>query len=595
MSEPHPATPERDRVPWLQLAAYGSGGLVPIALFNIAGQLVGLLGNISLGLSAFWLGAIQMIPRLWDAISDPVMGYVSDHTRTKWGRRRPYLLAGGLLVAASFVAMWWIPGGEGIRSIFVTEQSYQWFQLVYILGGLLAFYTACAIFEIPHGALGMELSADYHERTRLFSAKSFLGNLFAMGTPWLITLAALPFFSGSNGSLADGMRYVSLLIAAVVVPLSFWWFFTLKEPRIEQWDGRPRTSFWTDMGRTLSNRTFLQLTLAIFALKMGFDFVANLGNYITIFYVFGADEKPATFLLGINGTIWAVVGLAAVFPLNWLSRRLGKNRTLIVAVLLMSAAQVSKLVCYDPSAPKLLFIPTALLSMGMLMFFTLASSMIADVVDLDELKTGLRADGTYYAVFWWILKMGGAVASLVGGMLLVYTQFDAEQNVEVGRLLGHVRSLQADAKVWETNAPPIDARLLRIDETVRAIEDRLNRVENHLSKRASETSNDHEHGRLLAQRASDVHDQAGNLARSGSRLAASPKELWKATDELAQTVVDLKAQSPRTLFRLRLVEIGLPILLSVVTVALLVGYPLTEERCYEIKAELDRRKQATNC
>jgi len=592
MSEPHPATPERDRVSWLQLAAYGSGGVVPIALFNIAGLLVGLLGNISLGLSVFWLGAIQMIPRLWEAFSDPVMGYVSDHTRTRWGRRRPYLLAGGLLVAASFVAMWWIPQGAAIRSIFVTEQSYEWFQLVYILAGLLVFYTACTIFEIPHGALGMELSADYHERTRLFSAKGFLGNLFAMGTPWLMSLAALSFFSGPEGSLADGMRYVSMLVAAVLVPLSFWWFFTLKEPAVARLEDRVRTSFLTDMGRTLSNRTFLRLTLAIFALKMGFDFVANFGNYITIFYVFKADEQPATLLLGINGTIWAVVGLAAVFPLNWLSRRLGKNQTLLIAVLLMSAAQVSKLVCYDPAFPKLLIIPTVLLSMGMLMFFTLASSMVADVVDLDELQTGLRSDGTYYAVFWWILKMGGAVASLVGGALLVYTQFDGDHNKEVGRLLGHVRSLQADAEAWEASAPPIDVRLSRIDETVRAIEDQLRHVESHLSKRASEASSDREHDQILVQRAENVRDLAGRLAESGSRLAASPGALWEATDQLAQAVVGLKAQSTRTLFRLRMVEIGLPILLSVVTVALLIGYPLTEQRCYEIRAELDRRKQA---
>jgi Na+/melibiose symporter-like transporter len=117
----------------------------------------------------------------------------------------------------------------------------------------------------------MGLTGDYHERTRLFSAKSFLGNLFAMGTAWLSTLAALQFFSGSSGNLAYGMRYVSLLVAAVVAPLSFWWFFTLKEPDFDRLEPRVGTSFWTDMRRTLSNRTFLRLTMPIFALKMGFD------------------------------------------------------------------------------------------------------------------------------------------------------------------------------------------------------------------------------------------------------------------------------------------------------------------------------------
>jgi GPH family glycoside/pentoside/hexuronide:cation symporter len=188
-----------DRIHWNQLIAYGMGGLIPIAIFNIAGQLMGLLGNISLGLSAFWLGTIMIIPRLWDAVSDPIVGHLSDNTRTSWGRRRPFIFVGAIAVAVSFVAMWWVPRGDAVEAWFSSEAAYNWFQLLFILGGLLVFFTACTIFEIPHGALGMEMSSDYHERTKLFSAKSFLGNLFAMGTPWLIALAGMEFFKGPAG------------------------------------------------------------------------------------------------------------------------------------------------------------------------------------------------------------------------------------------------------------------------------------------------------------------------------------------------------------------------------------------------------------
>jgi len=125
-----PTTEAQDKIRFSQLAAYGAGGIIPIALFNVAGILVGLLGNISLGLSAFWLGAILIVPRLWDALADPVIGHLSDNTRTRWGRRRPYLLLGGLAVAVSFVVIWWIPKGDLVHSWFPTAAGYQVFQVV---------------------------------------------------------------------------------------------------------------------------------------------------------------------------------------------------------------------------------------------------------------------------------------------------------------------------------------------------------------------------------------------------------------------------------------------------------------------------------
>ena len=117
------------------MAAYGAGGIIPIALFNIAGILVGLMGNISLGLSAFWLGAILIVPRLWDALSDPIIGHLSDNTRTRWGRTTPVPPDRGNPVAVFFVVMWWIPKGDMVRTWFPTESGYHAFQL-----GLYSFF-----------------------------------------------------------------------------------------------------------------------------------------------------------------------------------------------------------------------------------------------------------------------------------------------------------------------------------------------------------------------------------------------------------------------------------------------------------------------
>jgi glycoside/pentoside/hexuronide:cation symporter, GPH family len=578
-----------DRIPWNQLVAYGMGGLIPIALFNIAGQLMGLLGNISLGLSALWLGTIMIVPRLWDAISDPIMGHLSDNTRTRWGRRRPYILVGGIAVALSFVAMWWVPRGDWIRDIFPTEDAYNWFQLAYILGGLLVFFTACTIFEIPHGALGMEMSGNYHERTRLFSAKSFLGNLFAMGTPWLIFLASLNMFRGPGGSLTDGMRYVSMFVAALLIPLTIWWFVALKEPGFAVAKEQRQTTLWADIRTTISNTTFLKLVAIIFTLAMGFNFVQIFNYYITIFYLYGGDAVAASGLLGIAGTAWAVTGLVAVFPLNWLSRRLGKNKTLLIAILLMCAAQLSKIVCYNPQLPYLVLIPTVLLSAGMLMFFTLGASMVGDICDDDELKTGTRSEGSFFAVYWWFIKMGSAFAGFVMFALLESTGFDERQNVSVDALRGNIVLIKTEAEKWLKNDVDRQARISAVEEQARLLIDNSDALRERFEQRMEKFPDQAEHLGRLIERTSSIRSEAEALRARSSGRVDDPAEIVRQADALLEQTILLKNQTPRILYRLRLVEIGLPLALSVVSILLTLFYPLTEARWMEIKAALDRR------
>jgi len=670
----HVTKPE-DRIKFSQLAAYGAGGIIPIALFNIASILVGLMGNISLGLSAFWLGAILIIPRLWDALSDPFIGHISDNTRTRWGRRRPFLLAGGILVAVMFVVMWWIPKGDTVRAWFPTDAGYQWFQLSYILFSLLLFFTACNIFEIPHGALGMEMTTDYHERTRLFSAKSFVGNLFAMSTPWLFALANMEVFKGS-GNEADGMRYVSLLIAALVIPLSFWWTAKLREPGFVKVSKQKKTPFWQDMKRTARNRNFIMLTLTIFTLAMGFNFVQLLGSYIPIFYVFGGDKVAGAWLLGINGTIWAVTGLLAVFPLNWISPKMGKRNTLILAILLMCLAQLSKIVCYNPELPYLIIIPTMLLSAGMLFFFTLGSSMVGDICDEDELKTGYRAEGSFYAIFWWFIKMGTALASFVAGALIVLTMFDETQVTKVDGIQGSLRDLRAKVQYWRdypgvtgVNAEWVGKAGLQCTEALKEAEE----YQNHLAREAvKEVDQDGPNSIIYLNQRKNLITQAitsgkatvfslkkliSDFGQSGSQASpafadslirmaipltlqtklekarmnsfelmshlvnqslekkeenihykelirhvmmvnsnlavidinATPAVIDKQLESIETGIVPLTRQTPYTLLMMRIVEIGVPVLLSLLSLFFALRYSLTEQRSHEIKDLLKQR------
>lgn len=586
-SAEHHTTAAADRVPWNRLIAYGFGGLIPIALFNSVGLLMGVLGNISLGLSAFWLGVVQIIPRLWDAVSDPLMGHISDNIRTRWGRRRPFLLIGGIAVAVSFVLLWWVPKGDAVQAWFSSEGAYNWFQLGYILTLLLVFFTSCTVFEIPHGALGMEMSADYHERTRLFSAKSFLGNLFAMGTPWLFALASLEFFKGAGGNQMDGMRWVSMMIAAVLIPMSIWWFFACREPGFETAKKQEKTKFWRNMRVATSNRTFLKLTAIVFTLAMGFNFVAALGAfYIPIFYLYGGDKDAAGALLGTNGTVWAITGLVAVFPLNLLSRRLGKTLTLAIAILLMGGAQAAKIVCYDPELPYLVLIPTVMLSAGMLMFFTLGSSMLGDICDEDEMNTGTRSEGSYYSVYWWFIKMGSAFAFLVTGILIVFSQFDEKQTTQLDELYGKVNKVVvAYRDAAEDESKPVDPAV--VAENLAEAREEAGELGEHLDAQAGAIPVSADHYRSLLEKNAGVSERISELAGLGVG-----KEQEAAAKSLLADIKGLFVQSPVALRRLLVVEIGLPILLCVISLLLLRLYPLSEKRAYEIKAILEERKAA---
>jgi len=562
-------TDKKDKIRWSQLIAYGFGGIIPIALFNIAGQLMGLIGNISLGLSAFWLGTLLIIPRLWDAISDPLMGHITDNTRTRWGRRRPYLLIGGIAVALSFVGMWWVPKGEGVN---------EWFQLGYILFFMLVFFTACTVFEIPHGALGMEMSSDPHERTRLFSAKSFLGNLFAMATPWLFALANLEFFKGAGGSEIDGMRWVSALIAVILIPMSVWWFFSCREPELTTAQQREKTHFWKNMRVAAGNKTFRRLVIIIFILAMGFNFVGLLSYYISIFFLYGGDKSAAGPLLGINGTVWALTGLLAVFPLNWLGRRLGKKQTLGIAILLMLTAQLTKIVCYNPQHPYLVVIPTVLLSAGMLMLFTLGSSMLGDICDEDELATGTRSQGSYYSVYWWFIKLGTAFASFVTGLLIVFSHFNEEQPK-------HIDGLQAEVKVALLNEKNNDIEKKK--QNLTELQKKSLKVADYFHKQAQIYPESKAHYDTLAQKSHALHDQATYLLQH----THSPNDIEK----LLIPIQELTKQSPESLLRMRIFEIGIPILLCVIALWLLKFYPLDDNRAYEVKQLLEaRRKENTD-
>ena len=191
------------------------------------------------------------------------------------------------------------------------------------------------------------------------------------------------------------------------------------------------------------------LTVVSFVLVIiGFQFVMGFNNFIMIYYVFLGDKDAASVLMGWNGTVWAVTGLVGVLPMAWISAKIGKRRTVIFSFLLLVIGNLLKIVCYNQALPWLTVIPTVLLSWGMVMCFSLVNSMNADICDEDELNTGTRREGSYFAVYGWWWKAAVSIAYIISGYLLQITGYNADLGLQSESTLFWLR-------FWEIGLPAV--------------------------------------------------------------------------------------------------------------------------------------------
>jgi len=420
----HYQTAPADRIPFHLKLVYGLGAFVNNLLAAASGGMMIVL-NLGLGMNPALVGLLGALPRLWDAFIDPVMGYISDNTRTRWGRRRPYIFVGAIAVGIVFALLWQLPPGK-------SESFYFWY---FLLGSLL-FYLAYTVFAAPWVGLGYELTPDYHERTRLMGVQNFIGQLAYVIAPWfLLIMQSERLFDG----MVDGAAGLAIVIGICVMAIGVLPAIFLRErvtvvAATESVAAEKRAGGSSLMGSiagflhgfkvTLKSRPFLNLCAATFLVFNGFILISSLQSYVIIYYVFGGDMVRGAEFAGYAGTAGAIASFCVIVIVTWLGTRLGKKRTFYVAIGISMLGYAMKWVCYDPELPWLLLLPAPFLAFGLGGLFTLIPSMIADVVDLDELQTRERREGMYGAVFWWVIKLGMAAALAGGGFLLNATGFD---------------------------------------------------------------------------------------------------------------------------------------------------------------------------
>ena len=421
----HYQTKPEDRISLAHKVIYGLGGFVNNLLAAAIGGMVIVL-NLGLGMNPALVGLLGALPRLTDALTDPLMGFISDNTRSRWGRRRPYIFIGAIIAGVVFALLWQLPRG-------MSESYYFWYFLI----GSFFFYLGYTIFATPWVALGYELTPDYHERTRLMGVQNFMGQWAYIVAPWFLLIMQAEYFD----DMVEGASYLAIAIAVLTIAIGILPAIYLRErfshPPSADGDpsAAPRPSMWAVVKHnmqqffqgfltTIKVGPFLKLCAATFLVFNGFMLISSFQFYVIIYYVFGGDTELGAEYAGWSGSVGAVSTFIVIGIVTWMSTRIGKRKAFFVAIGISIIGYALKWVCYNPEHPWLLLLPAPLMAFGLGGLFTLMGSMIADVCDLDELNTHERREGMFGSIFWWVVKLGMALALAGGGFLLNATGFD---------------------------------------------------------------------------------------------------------------------------------------------------------------------------
>ncbi len=392
-------------VPRGELIAYS----ISEAPNNIAGNVMTSLANpimvVTLGLSPTSVGLVLMIRGLWDAFTDPIMGYISDNATNRFGKRRPFILLGGVLMALSLMAAWWFPTDRGGHTM-----------LIFYGIGLILFATAQTIFSVPYGALGFELSETYSGRTRVQMGRTLSNRISQFASPYLFPFCLIGIFGGA----LTGVRWLSVIVASTLIIATV--ITSLKTTE------RSRTvvakdNFVKAIASTLRCPEFLRIAFIYAALLFTLGAFGVFQFFLITFYVFNGDVAKGASFNALVETFANVLVLVAVPVIAWACKRFQKHNALRIALVLMIIGSCLQLVLINPTYPWLMFFSPFFYSLGIVATFMILGALMADAVDADELRSGQRREGLFSATAAFMMKTMLAVATGISGVLIDATGF----------------------------------------------------------------------------------------------------------------------------------------------------------------------------
>lgn len=336
-------------------------------------------------------GVALLLPRLLDAFADPVMGAISDRTKSTLGRRRLYLLLGAPLLALTFASVFWVPADAPLA-----------LRVGLLVAAFLASNAAVTIYEVPYSAMAAEMTADYSERTSLTGYKMFAARLGGVAAAF-----AAPILFGSQESLADGFRLMGLCAGGFMLVTGLWAFFaTADAPRIELTP--KRFSLREEIAAVLENRSFCTLWIAFLLQNLAIGAAAT-----TLIYFVTQVMRISPQLAGLFMASGGVTAMLATPLWVLLGRRIGKRRGYFAGLALVAVMAVPALFL-SPGQAGILFAVLVIVGVGDAATQLFPNAMAPDTVEVDQLRSGLRREGAIFGAWGFCRKLG-----MTGGAFLV--------------------------------------------------------------------------------------------------------------------------------------------------------------------------------
>jgi GPH family glycoside/pentoside/hexuronide:cation symporter len=434
------------KVPFGHKVAFGLGMLAN-QMFPAALGIFMVVLVQDMGFPTWMWGILFFLPRAYDAILDPIMGFISDNTRSKWGRRRQYVFIGAVLMGIAFVAMWQLHRTDGLSHNFA-----------YFLVWSLVFFTGLTVFSIPYVAMGYEMSDDFHERTSIMAVAQWIGQWAWVIAPWFWVVMYDPkWFPNADSAartLSVWVGVICMLLA--MVPAVFLPSRSTKDdthliPLTLANIGMGFKELLAGFKEAFGCAPFRKLCFSTFLIFNAFNTVAAFSFFIVVYHLFNGNTAAAGIWPTLFGSIGALVTTFAVIPtVAWMSRKVGKKNAFMLSQGISLLGYVLLWFLMAPGKPYMFMFALPFFSFGIGGLFTLMMSMTADVCDLDELATGKRREGIFGAIYWWMVKLGFAVAGLLSGAIMSLVAFTPGAAVQPAGAVDGLRLFYSGVPIFGT-------------------------------------------------------------------------------------------------------------------------------------------------